>query len=163
MTCAAWGPPHLDHGRLMTGESWASSAATRKSMQANRSRDTKPELALRRALHAMGLRYRVCARPVPEVPRAVDVVFRPARVAVEVRGCFWHGCSEHYRQPKANETYWSAKVARNVARDADTERRLDAAGWLLVVVWEHDDPRDAAAKVAAIVSQRRESRGNSEQ
>ena len=106
-------------------------------MQANRSRDTKPEIALRRALHAMGLRYRVCARPVPEVPRAVDVVFRPARIAVEVRGCFWNGCPEHYRQPKANEGYWSAKVARNVTRDADTERRLGEAGWLLVVVWEN--------------------------
>ncbi len=124
-------------------------------MQANRSRDTKPELALRQALHAMGLRYRVCARPVPDIPRAVDVVFRPARVAVEVRGCFWHGCPEHYRRPKANEGYWSAKVARNLARDVDTERRLEAAGWLLIVVWEHEDPREVAAKVAALVLQRR--------
>jgi DNA mismatch endonuclease (patch repair protein) len=132
----------------MTSQSWASNAATRKSMRANRSRDTKPELALRRALHAMGFRYRVCARPVPDVPRAVDVIFRPARVAVEVRGCFWHGCPE-------NEGYWSAKVARNIARDADTERRLSVAGWLLVVVWEHEDPREAADKVAAIVLERR--------
>ena len=128
-------------------------------MQANRSRDTKPELALRRALHAMGLRYRVCARPIPDVPRAVDVVFRPARVAVEVRGCFWHGCPEHYRQPKANEGYWAAKVARNVARDADTERRLDEAGWMLLAVWEHEDPREAADKVAAAVLHRRSRSG----
>lgn len=138
----------------MTGESWASSAATRKSMQANKSRDTKPELALRRALYAMGLRYRVCARPVPDVRRSADVVFRPIRVAVEVRGCFWHGCPEHYRQPKANEDYWTAKVARNLARDADTERRLREAGWLLVVVWEHEDPQEAATRVAAAVFQR---------
>jgi len=124
-------------------------------MQANRSRDTKPELALRRALHAMGLRFRVCAKPVPEIPRSVDVVFRPARVAVEVRGCFWHGCPEHYRKPKANETYWTAKVARNVARDADTARRLEEAGWLLLVIWEHEDPREAAAKVSSAVLQRR--------
>jgi DNA mismatch endonuclease, patch repair protein len=135
--------------------SWASSLATRKSMQANRSRDTKPELALRRALHAMGLRFRVCAKPVPEIPRAVDVVFRPARVAVEVRGCFWHGCPEHYRKPKANESYWTAKVARNVARDADTVRRLEEAGWLLLVIWEHEDPCEAAAKVSSAVLQRR--------
>lgn len=139
----------------MTGESWASSAATRKSMQANKSRDTKPELALRHALHAMGLRYRVCTRPIPDIPRAVDIVFRPARVAVEVRGCFWHGCPEHYRQPKANESYWSAKVARNAARDAETERRLREAGWLLVVVWEHEHARDSAARVADAVRQRR--------
>lgn len=139
----------------MTGQSWASSPAARKSMQANRSRDTKPELALRKALHAMGLRYRVCARPIQDIHRTVDVVFRPARVAVEVRGCFWHGCPEHYRQPKANESYWSAKVARNVTRDADTERRLNEAGWLLLVVWEHENPGEAAAKVAAAVLQRR--------
>jgi DNA mismatch endonuclease (patch repair protein) len=151
-------PPGSSHERLMTVQSWASSAATRKSMQANRSRDTKPELALRHALHAMGLRYRVCAQPVPEVRRSADVVFRPVRVAVEVRGCFWHGCPEHYRQPKANESYWTAKVARNVARDADTERRLREAGWLLVVVWEHEDPREAAARVAATVLQRRAER-----
>jgi DNA mismatch endonuclease (patch repair protein) len=124
-------------------------------MQANRSRDTKPELAIRKALHAMGLRYRVCARPIPEVRRSADVVFRSVRVAVEVRGCFWHGCPQHYRQPKANEGYWTAKVARNVARDADTERRLHEAGWLLVVVWEHENPHEAAAKVAAAVLQRR--------
>ena len=124
-------------------------------MQANRSRDTKPEIALRRELHALGLRYRLCARPLPDVRRTADIVFRPVRVAVEVRGCFWHGCPKHYRQPKANDSYWSAKVARNAARDADTERRLDAAGWVLVVVWEHDNPHEAAAKVAAIISQRR--------
>jgi len=139
----------------MSESSWASSPATRKSMQANRSRDTKPELALRRALHAMGLRFRVCAKPVPEIPRSVDVVFRPARVAVEVRGCFWHGCPEHYRKPKANESYWTAKVARNVARDADTARRLEEAGWLLLVIWEHENPREAAAKVSSAVLRRR--------
>jgi DNA mismatch endonuclease (patch repair protein) len=139
----------------MTGQSWASSPATRKSMQANRSRDTKPELALRKILHAMGLRYRVCTRPTPDIPRTVDVVFRPARVAVEVRGCFWHGCPEHYRPPKAHNSYWSAKVTRNVTRDTETERRLNEAGWLLLVIWEHENPREAAAKVAAAVLQRR--------
>lgn len=145
-----------DTGRQSTTrDSWASSAATRKSMQANKSRDTKPELALRKALHAMGLRYRVCTRPIPGVRHSADVVFRPVRVAVEVRGCFWHGCSEHYRQPKANESYWTAKVARNVARDADTERRLREAGWWLIVVWEHEAPQEAAARVAAAILQRR--------
>jgi DNA mismatch endonuclease (patch repair protein) len=124
-------------------------------MQANRSRDTKPEIALRRELHALGLRYRLCARPLPDVRSTADVVFRPARVAIEIRGCFWHGCPEHYRRPKAHEDYWSAKVARNVVRDAATESRLNDAGWLLVVVWEHEDPREAAAMVAGIVRQRR--------
>lgn len=124
-------------------------------MQANRNKNTKPELALRRALHALGLSYRVCARPIPEIRSTADVVFRRARVAVEVRGCFWHGCPEHYRRPKANKDYWSAKVARNIARDAQTERRLDEAGWILVVIWEHEDPIDASRRVAKIVGDRR--------
>lgn len=123
-------------------------------MQANRSRDTKPEVALRRAVYALGLRYRVCVRPIPELRRTVDVVFRPARVAVEVRGCFWHGCPTHYRRPAANDDYWAAKVARNMERDADTERRLAEAGWLLIVVWEHDEPALAARQVARTVSVR---------
>ena len=127
-------------------------------MLANRSRDTKPELVLRRRLHAMGLRYRVCARPLPNVRRTVDIVFGPARVAVEVRGCFWHGCPDHYRAPSSNSGYWSAKVERNVSRDADTERRLTEAGWRLVVVWEHEavgDPDAAASRVAEAVLTRR--------
>src|SRR6266705_1562590 len=115
-------------------------------MQSNRSRDTKPELALRQALHALGLRYRVCARPIPDVPRTVDIVFRPARVAVELRGCFWHGCPEHYRRPAAHDAYWSKKVARNIARDQVTAQRLEAAGWVLIVVWEHDDAARAAER-----------------
>jgi DNA mismatch endonuclease (patch repair protein) len=136
-------------------ESWASSPATRKSMQSNRSRDTKPELALRRQLHALGLRYRVCARPITEVRRTADIVFRPARVAVEIRGCFWHGCPEHYRAPAANSGYWAEKVQRNIRRDAENEQRLHDAGWVLVTVWEHEDPHMAAARVVGIVLQRR--------
>jgi DNA mismatch endonuclease (patch repair protein) len=136
-------------------DSWASSPATRKSMQSNRSRDTKPELALRRQLHALGLRYRVCARPIPEVRRTADIVFRPARVAVEVRGCFWHGCPEHYRAPAANSGYWTEKIQRNMRRDAENEQRLSNAAWVLVTVWEHEDPIEASHKIAAIVRERR--------
>lgn len=136
-------------------KSWASSSAIRKSMQANRSRDTSPELMLRRLLHTRGLRYRVCARPIPGVRRTVDIVFRPARVAVEVYGCFWHGCPEHYRPPRSNGQYWSDKVARNMRRDDDTARMLEEVGWSLEVVWEHEDPSDAAERVANLVERRR--------
>jgi DNA mismatch endonuclease (patch repair protein) len=132
----------------MPEASWATSAATRKAMQANRSRDTKPELRLRKALHAMGLRYRVCTRPLPDVRRTVDIVFRKAKVAVEVRGCFWHGCPQHYRAPSSNGGYWSEKVQRNRRRDADTAARLAEAGWTLTVVWEHDDLDVAAEAIA---------------
>ncbi len=141
----------------MTGESWATTAATRKSMQSNKSRDTKPELTLRRALHALGLRYRVCTRPLPDVRRTVDVVFRPAKVAVELRGCFWHGCPTHYRAPSANGKYWAEKVDRNVRRDLDTAQRLQEAGWVLEVVWEHEDLDQAAHRIAATVAERRDS------
>ena len=136
----------------MVEESWASTPAVRNSMRSNKSRDTKPELAVRRALHALGLRYRVCERPLPAVRRTVDVVFRRDQVAVEIRGCFWHGCAEHYRGPSANGSYWAEKVARNIARDADTERRLAEAGWTLLVVWEHEDPQSAAQRVHELLS-----------
>lgn len=141
----------------MPDASWATSPATRKSMQSNRSRDTKPELALRKQLHALGLRFRVCARPIPGVRRTADVVFRSALVAVEVRGCFWHGCPEHYRAPSANSGYWSEKVQRNQRRDAENEQRLRDEGWLLVTVWEHEDPIEAGRRIADIVRQRRAS------
>jgi len=84
-------------------------------------------------------------------------VFRSARVAVEVRGCFWHACPEHYRLPQTNDSYWSAKAARNVARDRDTAERLTAAGWRLIVVWEHDDVHEAAAHIESAVRERPQS------
>ncbi len=124
-------------------------------MQGNRSRDTTPELALRRALHAKGLRYRVCAQPLPNLRRKIDIVFRPARVAVEVYGCFWHGCPQHHRQPTANNEYWREKIARNMDRDRLTYQALEDAGWLLIVVWEHEAVDAAARRIAELVRARR--------
>jgi len=135
--------------------SWASSPAVRRRMQANRARDTKPELALRRALHERGLRYRVQARPTPDVRNRLDIVFGPARVAVDVRGCFWHSCREHSTKPRANADVWSAKLQRNVERDEALERRLSELGWHLEIVWEHEDSRVAADRVYALVLGRR--------
>lgn len=125
-------------------------------MQANRSRDTKPEMALRRALHRRGMRYRVCAKPIPSLRAKIDVVFPSARVAVEVRGCFWHGCPDHYRPPTANADYWISKIARNIARDEATARGLEDAGWRLFVIWEHDDLEQAAATITRAVRERRD-------
>ncbi|MGI8446713.1 MAG: hypothetical protein ACR2MP_05920 [Streptosporangiaceae bacterium] len=76
--------------------SWASSARSRNVMRGNRSRDTRPELAVRSAVHRRGLRYRVSVRPLPEVRRTADLVFPSERVAVFIDGCYWHGCPEHY-------------------------------------------------------------------
>jgi DNA mismatch endonuclease (patch repair protein) len=119
----------------------------RRSMQSNRSSDTKPELALRSILHAKGLRYRVNHRPLPEVRHTADVVFTRARVAVFVDGCWWHRCPQHYTEPKSNTGYWVPKIERNVARDAKVDGLLAAAGWTVIRAWEHDDPAEVADRV----------------
>lgn len=136
-------------------ESWASSPRSRRVMLGNRSRDTKPEMAVRRACHARGLRYRVDARPLSELRRRADLVFPAQRVAVFVDGCYWHGCPEHYVASKSNADYWSVKIARNRERDADTDATLLAAGWQVVRAWQHEDPRSVADAVAAVVRSRR--------
>ncbi|GAB7072141.1 very short patch repair endonuclease [Mycobacterium hodleri] len=133
-------------------ESWATSDHARRSMQGNRSRDTAPELAVRRLVHAMGLRYRVSARPLPNLRRTADLVFTRRRVAVFIDGCFWHGCPEHHRQPSANAGYWSAKIERNRARDAATDATLADAGWTVLRFWAHQPPTEVAAAVGAAVT-----------
>ena len=106
-------------------------------MRANRGRDTAPEIALRRALHARGLRYRV-DHPLPfDRRRRADVAFTRARVAVFVDGCFWHGCPDHGAIPRTNSEFWAAKITRNRARDDDTNERLEAMGWRVLRFWEH--------------------------
>ena len=135
-------------------DSWASSEGARRSMQSNKGRDTKPELLVRRLLHAAGLRYRVSARPEKDLRRTVDVLFRPARVAVLIDGCYWHGCPDHYIPPKANGGYWSDKVARNRARDAATNRVLTDRGWLVLRFWEHEDPVAVAQRIITVVDER---------
>jgi DNA mismatch endonuclease (patch repair protein) len=124
-------------------------------MSRQRARDTGSELSLRRELHRLGLRYRVHRRPLPLVRREADVVFGPARVAVFVDGCFWHGCLEHGTWPKRNGDFWRSKIEKNRVRDEDTDRRLSEAGWLAVRVWEHEDSVAAATRIAAIVATRR--------
>lgn len=135
-------------------EPWASSPAARAVMVSNRRRDTKPELAVRRAVHALGLRYRVDVRPLPTVNRRADLVFTRARVAVFVDGCYWHGCADHGTTPKTNAAYWDGKIARNCARDRDTDECLRAAGWVVLRFWEHQDALTAAQEIATAVRSR---------
>lgn len=130
----------------------ASSGAARRVMQGNRRRDTRPELALRRALHARGYRYRVDRAPVASLRRRADMVFTRHRVAVFVDGCFWHGCPQHGTAPRTNTGYWSAKIARNVERDRDTDARLREAGWRVVRVWEHETTEGGVGKVLAALA-----------
>ncbi|MHB8296837.1 MAG: DNA mismatch endonuclease Vsr [Acidimicrobiales bacterium] len=135
---------------------FASSDAIRRRMSTQRRTGTEPELALRRLLHGMGLRYRVHRSPLPAIRRRADMVFGPARVAVFVDGCFWHGCPDHgRREHKVNGWYWPEKIERNRRRDADTDRRLTDAGWLVLRIWEHEEPGQAAAGVADAVGLRR--------
>jgi DNA mismatch endonuclease, patch repair protein len=112
-------------------------------MQANRSRDTKPELRLRRAIHAHGLRYRVAAPPIPGVRRTADLLFTRAKIAVFVDGCFWHGCPEHHTVAKTNAEFWAEKVEGNRRRDRETDRMLGEQGWLVIRVWEHESQEAA--------------------
>ena len=135
--------------------SWASSPGNRRSMQLNKGRDTKPELAVRSLLHAAGLRYRVDRRPLPDFPRRADIVFGPAKVAVFIDGCYWHGCPEHYQAPETNAGYWSPKIEANMRRGRETGATLAAEGWLALRFWEHQDPAGCAEQIRSAVSARR--------
>ena len=121
-------------------------------MQANRSRDTGPELAVRSILHARGLRYRVALAPLKELRRRADIVFTSRRIAVFIDGCFWHGCPEHGRRSfNHNADYWPGKIAGNVARDAETTARLTEAGWTVLRFWEHESADSVATSIEQVV------------
>jgi DNA mismatch endonuclease (patch repair protein) len=108
------------------------------------------------------MRYRVDGLTIPPRRRRADIVFVSCRVAVFVDGCFWHGCPEHGVVPKRHSEWWLEKLGATRARDRDTDARLDAAGWVSIRVWEHDDPHEAALAVAKVVRARRaRSRGGS--
>jgi len=120
-----------------------------------RSRDTKPEWILRRELHRRGLRYRVALRVEGCRP---DIVFPSKRLAVFVDGCFWHGCPDHYIRPKSSVAFWDEKLRVNRKRDAAQTSRLEAAGWTVVRLWEHEvtaSPEKAADRIEALVQARR--------
>jgi DNA mismatch endonuclease (patch repair protein) len=129
----------------------ASSTAARKVMLGNRRRDSRCEIAIRRELHKSGRRYRVdFPIRVPDGrPIRPDIVFTRAHVAVFVDGCFWHGCPEHGTQPRANSSYWRAKIEVNQQRDRMQTDALEQHGWTVIRVWEHEGPAAAAKRVAA--------------
>jgi DNA mismatch endonuclease, patch repair protein len=122
------------------------------NMKANRRTNTKPELALRTALHAMGYRYRKDHRlDLPLRRVRPDIAFTRRKVAVFVDGCFWHACPDHGSKPKSNEWYWSPKLAGNVERDRAADAALVQAGWTVVRLWEHVPLADAVALVVDAV------------
>lgn len=110
-------------------------AATRSRMMSGiRGKDTKPELVVRRGLHALGFRYRLHDRRLPGKP---DVVLPRWRAAIQINGCFWHGhdCAL-FRWPGTRQEFWRSKIGRNVERDREVEAALDRAGWRVLTVWE---------------------------
>lgn len=140
MPCAPPDPPSED---------------VRRRMQRQAQRDTKPELALRKAVWHRGFRYRVDYPPIRGMRRRADLVFTRAKVAVFVDGCFWHSCPEHGTIPGSNRQWWIDKLDANRSRDSDTDRRLREEGWTVVRVWEHENPEVAAEAVASAVLARR--------
>jgi DNA mismatch endonuclease (patch repair protein) len=139
--------------------SFASSDAVRERMQRVERKDTAPELALRKKLHRLGIRYFVHRRPLPNLRRQADIVFPRVKIAVFVDGCFWHGCPEHVGNlERTNGWFWPGKIQGNKDRDADTNARLREAGWIVLRVWEHEPPDKAARRVADAVLVRKEYR-----
>lgn len=131
------------------------SVAVTAAMKGNRRADTKPEIALRSALHAQGLRFRKDFHVAAGSVRVkVDVAFPRLRVAVFIDGCFWHGCPEHGRMPRANEHYWGPKLERNRMRDVRVTDALEAHGWAVLRLWEHESIDDAVRQVAAVLAVR---------
>lgn len=125
-----------------------SSEAVSERMRRNRRRDTSVEVAVRRQLHAMGLRFRVDL-PLRAASRVIrpDIVFPRARLAVFIDGCFWHRCPDHGNTPRTNADYWGPKLDRNVERDAEVNVALRDGGWLVMRAWEHEDAKVVAARI----------------
>lgn len=117
-----------------------------------RSRDTKPEISLRRALWGKGLRYRLKNR----LPGRPDIVFTNRRIAIFVDGCFWHRCPIHGRIPESNRDFWENKLRDNTRRDADVTQYLKSQGWEVIRIWEHeisDDLGNIANRILLKINQ----------
>lgn len=117
-----------------------------------RQKGTAPEIAMRRQLYRIGLRYRVDYEVLKKPRRVADVAFPGLKIAVFVDGCFWHGCPEHASWPKQNAEFWRQKIEANRLRDRDTNERLRGEGWKALRFWEHESPVVAAEAVAGVVA-----------
>lgn len=128
----------------------ASDPSVSGRMSRQKRKDTAPEIALRRELFRRGLRYRVDL-PIVGRRRRVDIAFTRRKVAVFVDGCFWHSCPLHATTPVSNRDWWIEKLAGNVRRDRESDRDLEARGWTVVRVWEHESAVSAADRIEALV------------
>ncbi len=106
----------------------------RLNMSRIRGRDTKPELLIRKGLHARGYRFRVNVSSLPGRP---DIVFPKYRAVIQVNGCFWHGHDCHlFKMPASRQDFWAEKIAANRERDRRTNQSLSEAGWRVLTIWE---------------------------
>ena len=121
-------------------------------MSAIKSKNTKPEVRLRRELWSKGLRFRLHYGK-----EKIDIAFPSRRVAVFVDGCFWHRCPIHSHMPKSNENYWQAKLEKNIERDKAKNERLNSSGWTILRVWEHelDDLDEITLRIRALLARAR--------
>ncbi len=125
---------------------------TRKRMRATPRSNTPCELALRKELFKLGLRYRI---DVAVGRQRIDIAFPNARVAVLVDGCYWHGCGRHWTVPLRNRRWWIAKISENRKRDVRNRAALRREGWAVIQVWEHEEPEKAASRIFKRVRARR--------
>jgi len=117
-----------------------------RCMAANRGQNTTPEVLLRKACWAEGIRYRLGAK----LPGRPDFTMPKYLVAVFVDGCFWHGCPIHYQEPATRGEFWAVKVNRNCSRDLVVNQQLRTMGWTVVRIWEHTVRRDLNSAVLDI-------------
>ncbi|GKT14973.1 very short patch repair endonuclease [Acidovorax sp. SUPP2522] len=129
------------------------SSDTSRRMAKVRQKGTDAELALRREMYRLGLRYRIDFQVLKQPRRVADVAFPGRKIAVFVDGCFWHGCPQHATWPKNNADFWRQKIEANRRRDVDTTARLEANGWTVLRFWSHESPNEAAKAVARVVAQ----------
>lgn len=129
----------------------SSSNASRRMAQV-RQKGTDAELAVRRAVYRLGLRYRIDYEVLRKPRRVADIAFPGRKIAIFVDGCFWHGCPEHGTWPKRNAEFWRQKIKANQRRDEDTNERLTSLGWTVLRFWAHESPVKAANAIARAVN-----------
>jgi len=138
-----------------------SSPEASRRMAKVRQKGTDAEIKLRRELYRNGLRYRVSYVVLQRPRRVADVAFPGIKIAIFVDGCFWHGCPKHATWPKQNAEFWRQKIKTNRSRDADTNGKLEAIGWQVVRVWEHESPVTAAESISRLVAKTKAMRSKS--
>ena len=133
----------------------SSSETVRKVMQANRGDELNPERNLRSLLQKAGLRFRKNYRPIPSLKCKADIVFPSRKLCIFVDGCFWHGCSRHFKCPSTNPAWWQEKINATKNRDLRQAALLRSHGWRVLRFWEHQvraDADRAVRKVAATLA-----------